>query len=145
MYSNNILYIYLQAILKDSLNKPVDKVHEVKKSSKLPTLKENKEVKALKPILKESTESLGKLKLAETLEKPVVDNKSVECCSALLHNDLNETPPLPDDIEDIDAGDNNSPLLLSIYIKDIYKYLTELEEKYSIEPDHLRKQVCIVL
>ncbi|CAB3240520.1 unnamed protein product [Arctia plantaginis] len=134
-----------RAILKDAQNKPTDlkdKVHEIKKSSKLPTLKENKEVKALKPILKESTESLGKLKLVET-EKPVNDKKTVECYSALLHSDLDVTPPLPDDIEDIDAGDNNSPLLMSIYIKDIYKYLTELEEKYNIEPDHLRKQTVI--
>ncbi|XP_075971539.1 cyclin B [Anticarsia gemmatalis] len=145
-----------RAILKDAQNKPVElkdsynvyiqakKVQDIKKSTKLPTLKENKEIKALKPILKESTESLGKLKLAENLDQPsIIDKKKVESYSALLHSDLNLTPLLPEDIEDIDAGDNNSPLLMSIYIKDIYKYLTELEEKYPIEPEHLRKQSVI--
>lgn len=101
----------------------------------------------MKPILKESTESLGKLKLEEAYEKTsIIDRRKVERYAALLNtekNDLNATPHLPDDIEDIDAGDNNSPLLMSIYIKDIYKYLTELEEKYPIETDHLRKQVCV--
>lgn len=98
----------------------------------------------MRPILKESTESLGKLKIVEDYEKnSIINRKKVEQYAALLNNDLDSTPQLPDDIEDIDAGDNNSPLLMSIYIKDIYKYLTELEEKYPIEPDHLRKQVCI--
>lgn len=129
--------------MKDSINVYIQpkKAHDVKKSSKLPTLKENKEVKALKPILKEPTESLGKLKLAETLEQTSINNKKDEIYSALLHKDLSLAPELPDDIEDIDAGDNNSPLLMSSYIKDIYKYLTELEEKYPIEPEHLKKQV----
>lgn len=144
-----------QAILKDAQNKPTEvkesiniyiqtkKLQEAKKSSKLPTLKENKEIKALKPILKESTESLGKLKLEEAYEKTsIIDKKKVESYAALLNSDLNDTPQLPEDIEDIDAGDNNSPLLMSIYIKDIYNYLTELEIKYPIEVDHLRKQVC---
>lgn len=100
----------------------------------------------MKPILKESTESLGKLKLGDSYEKTsIIDKKKVEMYSALLNADFNATPLLPDDIEDIDAGDNNSPLLMSIYIKDIYKYLTELEEKYPIEPEHLRKQVRKVL
>jgi hypothetical protein len=52
------------------------------------------------------------------------------------------TPELPEDIEDIDAADKNSPLLMSIYIKDIYNYLTELEIKYPIDEDHLKNQVC---
>ncbi|KAH9638012.1 hypothetical protein HF086_014873 [Spodoptera exigua] len=145
-----------RAILKDAQNKPTEikesiniyiqtkKVQESKKSSKLPTLKENKETKALKPILKESTESLGKLKLEEAYEKTsIIDKKKVESYAALLNSDLNDTPQLPEDIEDIDAGDNNSPLLMSIYIKDIYNYLTELEIKYPIEVDHLRKQTVI--
>ncbi|XP_072944524.1 G2/mitotic-specific cyclin-B [Epargyreus clarus] len=114
---------------------------EVKKSSKLPTLKENpKEAKnVLKPILKESTESLGKLKLAENSEKPDAVKKE-----EISNNDTSlSTPHLPEDIEDIDASDKNSPLLMSIYIKDIYNYLTELEKKYPIEHDHLKKQSVI--
>lgn len=76
-------------------------------------------------MLKEPIVSLDKLKIEElsenTLEK--------------------QHPELPDDVEDIDVADNNSPLLMSCYIKDIYHYLTELELKYPIEPDHLKKQV----
>lgn len=116
---------------------------ESKKSAKMPVLKENKETKALKPILKEPTESLGKLKLGETTtyseqSTRIINYSKIE---KQLQVSVCMTPRLPEDIEDIDAGDNNSPLLMSIYIKDIYNYLTELEVKYAIEPDHLKKQV----
>lgn len=104
-------------------------------------MKETKE-RTLKPILKESTESLGKLKLVESniyCEQGIIDKSKVEKKAAQL---TQLSPKLPEDIEDIDAGDNNSPLLMSIYIKDIYRYLTELEEKYPIEADYLKIQVC---
>lgn len=121
-------------------------------------LKENKELRTSKSHLKDGTdslrktklalkdpiESLGKLKLAETYPEKgmgLIDKAKVEKQAEFFETVFDITPPLPEDIEDIDAGDNNSPLLMSMYIKDIYKYLTELEEKYSIEPDHLKKQV----
>lgn len=138
-----------RAILKDAQNKPAElkdtlnvyiqskKCIDTKKT-KLLTLKEIKE-KSVKPILKESTESLGKLKLADSTSNSV--SKIVE--SLEIQNFNVSAPHLPEDIEDIDASDNNSPLLMSIYIKDIYNYLTELELKYPIEPDHLRKQSVI--
>ncbi|KAL0851269.1 hypothetical protein ABMA28_007104 [Loxostege sticticalis] len=132
---------------KDSINILIQAkkcFQDTKKSSKLPTVKENivKESK-LKPILKDPTESLGKLKLAESTTYSdqglgIIDQSKVEKKAAQL-----ESPQLPEDIEDIDAGDKNSPLLMSIYIKDIYRYLTELEEKYPIEFDHLKKQTVI--
>lgn len=88
----------------------------------------------MKPILKESTESLGKLHLTEKAKE-----------SDESGNNLPMSPvQLPPNVEDIDAADNASPLLLSIYIKDIYKYLTHLERQYPIEEDHLRKQVCVL-
>lgn len=91
-------------------------------------------LKSLKPNLKESTESLGKLYLTEVVkENPDINSLTI---SPIV---------LPADIEDIDAEDKGSPLLMSIYIKDIYKYLRELELKYPIEEDHLRKQVCVLL
>uniref|UniRef100_A0A2A4J1S4 Uncharacterized protein n=1 Tax=Heliothis virescens TaxID=7102 RepID=A0A2A4J1S4_HELVI len=140
-----------RAILKDVHNKPSElkesiniyiqtkKVQETKKTSKLPTLKENKESRTVQPFLKVSTESLSKLKLEEAhVTTSIIDRKKL--AKATLKDELNVTPQLPEDIEDIDAGDNNSPLLMSIYIKDIYKYLTELEEKYPIEVEHLRHQ-----
>ncbi|CAH0724778.1 unnamed protein product, partial [Brenthis ino] len=134
------------AAIKDAHNKPAENKKTInvysqakkdgKKVTKLPTLKEHtKEKRTLKPILKESTESLGKLKLSDNSK-----NKKQEL---KVEIDIVSPPKLPADIEDIDAGDNNSPLLMSIYIKDIYKYLTELEEKYPIEVDHLAKQSVI--
>ncbi|XP_063395048.1 G2/mitotic-specific cyclin-B1 [Cydia fagiglandana] len=108
----------------ENILKPRKQSQDSKKPSRLSSVKEDS-----KPVLKEPTESLGKLKLAETVKQDSQPEK--------------EHPPLPPDVEDIDAGDNNSPLLMSCYIKDIYHYLTELELKYAIEPDHLRKQSVI--
>ncbi|KAJ8735480.1 hypothetical protein PYW07_007100 [Mythimna separata] len=115
-----------RVIFKDSKDKPAalkdsnnDKLQEPKKISKQPALKEYRETQAVNPIIKLS---LGKLKLDDAIDK---------CDFGHL------------DICDIDAGDNNSPLLMSTYVKDIYKYLTELEEKYPIEIDSLRKQLVI--
>ncbi|XP_047985012.1 G2/mitotic-specific cyclin-B2 [Leguminivora glycinivorella] len=120
-----------KAVLKETQPKTNDenilkprKPVQDKKPSRLSAVNEDS-----KPVLKEPTESLGKLKLAEPVKQE-------------LHLEK-EHPPLPADVEDIDAGDNNSPLLMSCYIKDIYHYLTELELKYPIEPDHLRKQSVI--
>ncbi|CAH2102642.1 unnamed protein product [Euphydryas editha] len=139
-----------RAALKDAQNKPhytketnplqVKKTtQDVKKVTKLTSLKDNvKECKsALKSIPKTTVESLCKLKIAENDETSSVqkqENVQIQIISP---------PKLPEDIEDIDAGDKNSPLLMSIYIKDIYKYLTDLEEKYPIEEDHLKKQAVI--
>ncbi|XP_031769157.2 G2/mitotic-specific cyclin-B2-like isoform X2 [Galleria mellonella] len=122
-----------------------------KRNTKLPILKENnKETKALKPVLKESTDSLGKLKLVETTTYKEKSTATINHSNGQTKETLFEkntfhchTPKLPDDIEDIDASDNNSPLLMSIYIKDIYNYLIELEEKYPIEPDHLKFQIVL--
>lgn len=100
--------------------KPRIQSQDSKKPSRLSAVNED-----AKPVLKEPTESLGKLKLAESVKQDKLKKKH---------------PPLPLDVEDIDASDNNSPLLMSCYIKDIYHYLTELELKYSIEPDHLKEQ-----
>lgn len=107
----------------ENILKPRKQSQESKKSSRLSLVSEE-----VKPVLKEPTESLGKLKLAEPIEQVKLE----KVC-----------PVLPPDVEDIDAGDNNSPLLMSCYIKDIYHYLTELELKYPIEPDHLKKQSVI--
>lgn len=130
--------------MKESINIYIQtKKTESKKAAKLPGIKEQKESRTLKPILKEPTESLGKLKLEE--QSSIIDHVKLQEHAARLHEILDTTPELPDDIEDIDAGDNHSPLLMSIYIKDIYRYLTELEVKYPIEDDHLKIQVSIFI
>ncbi|CAK1553957.1 unnamed protein product [Leptosia nina] len=74
-------------------------------------------------IIKDPTEPLGKLKLAETeiFVEPLM------------------VPILTQDIEEMDASDPN-PRLTSIYIKDIYKHLTTLEKRYPIVKNHLKNQ-----
>ncbi|XP_011556113.3 G2/mitotic-specific cyclin-B [Plutella xylostella] len=100
-----------------------------KKSSKLSSVKEVKpdetRESTLKPIIKEQTQTLQMLSLES-------DASTDDECSSL-----------PSDIEDIDAGDNSSPLLMSMYIKDIYRYLIELEEKYPVGEDYLKNQSVI--
>lgn len=148
--------LIFQAVLKDTTNRQNEtkesiniiiqakKTTQEKKNGKLTTLKEiRKDHIDVKPILKDPTESLGKLQLGDTTtysEKStcIINHTKLEEASKLIL-----TPKLPDDIEDIDAGDNQSPLLMSTYIKDIYNYLTELEIKYPIEQDHLKNQVCV--
>ncbi|CAG4979133.1 unnamed protein product [Parnassius apollo] len=143
-----------RAILKDTHNKPNEikeslniyvqtkKKQDVKKVNKLHVVREiSKESKSiLKPILKDPSESLGKLKLSEPSSKKKEETLNKEKPTKQI---VPSTPTLPDDIEDIDARDNNSPLLMSMYIKDIYEYLTELEEKYPIEFDFLSNQTVI--
>ncbi|KOB75944.1 Uncharacterized protein OBRU01_06553, partial [Operophtera brumata] len=130
------------AEIKESINIYIQtKKTESKKVTKLTSIKENKESRPRKPILKEPIESLGNLKLAE--EPSIKVHAKLQNHAARLQEILDTTPELPDDIEDIDANDNNSPLLLSTYIKDIYKYLTELEGKYPIEADFLKIQSVI--
>ncbi|CAG4951803.1 unnamed protein product [Parnassius apollo] len=143
-----------RAILKDTHNKPNEikeslniyvqtkKKQDVKKANKLHAVREiSKELKSiLKPILKDPSESLGKLKLSEPSSKKKEETLNKEKPTKQI---VPSTPTLPDDIEDIDARDNNSPLRMSMYIKDIYEYLTELEEKYPIEFDFLSKQTVI--
>ncbi|XP_059048639.1 G2/mitotic-specific cyclin-B2 [Achroia grisella] len=142
--------IYRQPESKDSniIIQTKKTTQTTKRTAKLPTLKENtKETRSLKPVLKESTESLGKLKLVETTlseQSTVISSSNLQNKGLMFENTFAcPSPRLPADIEDIDARDNNSPLLMSIYIKDIYNYLTQLEEKYPIEPDHLKIQTVI--
>lgn len=131
--------------MKENINilLPPKKLQDNKKPAKLQSIKEvSKTNLNLKPILKDPTESLGKLKLAEQTnnEKSKLTEKAKE---VNLEDFIIETPKLPDDIEDIDADDVMSPLLMAVYIKDIYRYLADLELKYPIEYDHLKKQSVI--
>ncbi|XP_022117536.2 G2/mitotic-specific cyclin-B2 [Pieris rapae] len=114
-----------ELIKKDCEGKENGKVSskEIKKIDKVTA---NKELKDKKPV-KDTAESFRKLKIGESLN---------------ISTRFNENTYLPDDIEDIDAGDNN-PLLMSIYIKDIYRYLTHLEMIYPIEENYLKNQSII--
>ncbi|XP_026755615.2 G2/mitotic-specific cyclin-B1-like [Galleria mellonella] len=118
------------------------KKQDIKQFGKLTTLRETK---VSKPIAKEPIELLQKLKLVESEHNTgLINYSNLEKKAALYEiSSTCSTPTIPNDIEDIDAGDKNSPLLMSVYIKDIYHYLTELEKKYPIEPDHLKRQSVI--
>ncbi|XP_045780461.1 G2/mitotic-specific cyclin-B1 [Maniola jurtina] len=117
--------------IKESVNIFVQSKKIVQAKKKLAPVKENAvETKSLiKPTIKEPTESLGKLKLGDNVSKKSITKVKDS-----------PTPVLPNDIEDIDAKDNNAPFLMTDYIKDIYRYLTKLEEKYAIEKNFLSKQ-----
>ncbi|XP_030598495.1 G2/mitotic-specific cyclin-B1 [Archocentrus centrarchus] len=43
-------------------------------------------------------------------------------------------------IRDVDADDHDNPMLCSEYVKDIYKYLRQLEIEQNIRPDYLQGQ-----
>ncbi|CAK1544664.1 unnamed protein product [Leptosia nina] len=116
-----------EALKKDIEIESIKVLTQVKRSRDQKNLKLNpiKEIskEGKNRIIKDPTESLGKLKLAET--ETFVEPLTL--------------PILPPDIEDIDAGDPN-PMLMSVYIKDIYKYLTTLEKRYPIVENHLKNQ-----
>ncbi|KAM8871383.1 G2/mitotic-specific cyclin-B1 [Synchiropus picturatus] len=43
-------------------------------------------------------------------------------------------------IRDVDADDYDNPMLCSEYVKEIYKYMRQLEEEQSVRPDYLKSQ-----
>ncbi|XP_072372062.1 G2/mitotic-specific cyclin-B1-like isoform X2 [Scyliorhinus torazame] len=43
-------------------------------------------------------------------------------------------------VEDVDLKDGNNPMLCSEYVKDVYKYLRELEIKQAVRPNYLRER-----
>lgn len=47
---------------------------------------------------------------------------------------------LPDDVEDIDAADDNNVLLASEYVNDIYRYLRQLERQQAVSHNFLSTQ-----
>ncbi|XP_059830004.1 G2/mitotic-specific cyclin-B1-like [Hypanus sabinus] len=44
-------------------------------------------------------------------------------------------------VEDVDINDGNNPVLCSNYVKDIYKYLRQLEVEQAVRPNYLAGQV----
>lgn len=141
---------------KENLGINIPKSIDTKKTARLAPLKENnvakgttsaKPILAVKPLLKESTSSLQKLKIDGNNLITNNSNKrqpSQEQTKDAISPDLDTTPKLPADIEDIDADDFNKLTLMTAYIKDIYRYLRELEDKFPIEKDYLKKHVSIV-
>ena len=49
-----------------------------------------------------------------------------------------KAPELPDNVQDIDIDDADSPLLYSEYIKEIYVYLRRIERQQSVRKDYMR-------
>ena len=43
-------------------------------------------------------------------------------------------------IEDIDQDDFENPQLCADYVKDIYRYLRHLEQKYHVDPMYMKNQ-----
>lgn len=109
--------------------------------SKLISLKKETEITTKKSEIKEvKTVTIVETKVLEENAKVKDEVVSLDklCLASVSEQDL-----LPPKVEDIDARDKDCPLLLSIYIKDIYNYLGELEDKYIIKKDYLSKQAMI--
>ncbi|KAM9820215.1 G2/mitotic-specific cyclin-B1 [Neosynchiropus ocellatus] len=58
----------------------------------------------------------------------------VELCQAFSDVLINAA------IRDVDADDFDNPMLCSEYVKDIYKYMRQLEVEQSVRPDYLKGQ-----
>jgi len=54
-----------------------------------------------------------------------------------------EDEPLPEDVRDIDAGEDYDPMLVSEYAKSVYKLLFEVEQKYRPDPEYMLRQTDI--
>lgn len=110
--------------LKKTTTTEANNQNEFKKPTRqaLQKLSEEKKVLNKEDLVTVEAVSLEKLKLTSSEKKSA----------------------LPKDIEDIDAKDRNCPLLLSVYIKDIYKYLRSLEVKYPVKKSYLENQVCTI-
>ncbi|XP_053736889.1 G2/mitotic-specific cyclin-B1-like [Synchiropus splendidus] len=62
------------------------------------------------------------------------ESEPVELCQAFSDVLLNTA------IRDVDADDYDNTMLCSEYVKDIYKYMRQLEEEQSVRPDYLKGQ-----
>ncbi|GCC28357.1 G2/mitotic-specific cyclin-B1-like [Chiloscyllium punctatum] len=84
------------------------------------------------PLKEHFTEDVMKL------EAPPSPMDNSVCMSEELHEAFsNEILP----VEDVDMNDGNNPMLCSEYVKDVYKYLRELETKQAVRPNYLMGQM----
>ncbi|XP_051875737.1 G2/mitotic-specific cyclin-B1-like isoform X1 [Pristis pectinata] len=63
----------------------------------------------------------------------------VSMCTSEEPHDAFSVAILP--VEDVDINDGNNPVLCSNYVKDIYKYLRQLEIEQAVRPNYLVGQV----
>ncbi|XP_068120438.1 G2/mitotic-specific cyclin-B1 [Hyperolius riggenbachi] len=104
-----------------------------------PALK--KEAKAIKPS--NATEKLSKPPLVEDVpeeEKPVSESPMEVSCVAPMEEETEGFSTGLLTIDDVDEDDGDNPMLCSEYVKDVYRYLCDLEEKQPIRPDYLAGQ-----
>lgn len=92
--------------------------------------------------IREEKESL---KIFESQDKDIdaLENhmKKLEPAKTSRRLSSYSTGLLAENVKDIDAAHEKSTILMSIYVKDIYAYLHELEMKYRIRPKHLEGHV----
>lgn len=78
------------------------------------------------------TDSTASLQLDNTKDSSRIATSDIEKCERDLTN-----VSLEEDVDEHDVGD---PFLLGDYVKDIYNYLFELENKYLIQEDYLQNR-----
>lgn len=141
--------VSLRPALGDLANRAVtraaeQKTNNVKLSKPVATKPKGKVVQknALKPTVLKKQPAVVEAKphaIQEPIEKvplsptPMdVSMKEEDLCQAFSGTLLK--------VEDIDAKDHSNPQLCSHYIKDIYKYLCQLERQQTIRPHYLEGQ-----
>ncbi|XP_067838740.1 G2/mitotic-specific cyclin-B1-like [Heptranchias perlo] len=106
------------------------------------------------PLKKGKSTVAPKVELVKKLNKPVLSQKEEKCedepklqvpmspslmeMSGCIPEDLCQAFSdvlLP--VKDVDADDGDNPMLCSEYVKDIYKYLRQLEVEQSVRPKYL--------
>jgi hypothetical protein len=100
-----------------------------KEKSQLRSAKEN--VKVLKPVKSVKAQLDSKKEALQNIAE-------LQACLPCLES--YSTARLPEDVEDIDAGDSENPQLVSCYIKEIYGYMKALEAIFPIKKVHLQMQ-----
>ncbi|XP_037940816.1 G2/mitotic-specific cyclin-B-like isoform X1 [Teleopsis dalmanni] len=78
--------------------------------------------------------------IAETATKQTRGNEKIASRHCALLKPLSHSSKLISAIEDIDANDANTLILISDYVNEIYDYLYSLEDKLAITENHLEGQ-----
>ncbi|XP_006010328.1 G2/mitotic-specific cyclin-B1 [Latimeria chalumnae] len=133
-----------RSALGDIGNKVPKETVPAKKEVKIVATKVNPR----KPIRSEvTTEATNLSTPVADVKKQAIETKAPQCLSP-----MEVSTGLPEEelchafsdvmlqVKDVDADDGDNPMLCSEYVKDIYKYLRQLEVEQAVRPKHLEGQ-----
>ncbi|XP_041041283.1 G2/mitotic-specific cyclin-B1-like [Carcharodon carcharias] len=114
-----------QTVITSKMEGMAPKMEQVKMCKQLEVL----------PPKEHSTEDVVKHEHVLTLSTSPMD---ISACVTEETPEAFSNEILP--VEDVDISDGNNPMLCSEYVKDVYKYLHELETKQAVRPNYLMGQ-----